>query len=173
MATPYTAKEETLPALRAPERTCLEISFDNQIVDCSPASVERNVMSLGCDYRGGTVPEHERCYFERQKSICIHNEAFHDRYMELWDRTSTDDAMREFKKLLGDDTSLVSSSIAEQLRKLDLASANDGVAAAGAAGGPSSASCRCCSCWSSCTFAVDDLVVRCRGELPVAAQPSA
>ena len=57
MATPYTAKEETLPALRAPERTCLEISFDQLCISSLGCiSSLRCISSVGCISSFGRLP---------------------------------------------------------------------------------------------------------------------
>lgn len=101
----------------------------NNVYTCghtvSPNKLEE---SLGCSFGGSSSGRAEaaKCYFERQKSICMSSDGSrYDRYKSLFETPPMEELEQEFFDIVGDSFTAVPPTMRAAFQQMERISAND------------------------------------------------
>ena len=98
-----------------PKDICIEYEKGNKFCPNSPELMEG---WLGCnvDEKG---PPHERCYYQRQKSICMHEADVAKRYKRLFNQDSSSEMEDQFHAIAGEEFENVPPAMLAAFKEAD------------------------------------------------------
>jgi len=82
-----------------PKDVCVPFEKGNKFCPNSPELMEG---WLGCDV-DEKGPPHERCYYQRQKEICMHKADVAKRYKKLFNQDSSSEMEDQFRAIAGEE----------------------------------------------------------------------
>jgi hypothetical protein len=94
----------------------------------SGEEIESRKKDLGCEFResAGTALS-EKCFFLRQRAICVSESTLFERYEDLWEGPDPVEIKEEFEDIYGDSGISVPPQLQELYERLDVETALDGV----------------------------------------------